>query len=125
MKKLIDGKNAKSTPIDKHFFCGVCEGVADDPKKCQNCENVFCEICIKATKEKANVCPSCKKSPFKEINLSRYERIKLNEAEFNCYKCQDSFPYEERAKHLTCCKSLQGLCPAGCGTIGITTESEV
>jgi 20S proteasome alpha/beta subunit len=80
MKMLIAGKNYKSVPIDDHFFCGVCGGVADDPKKCQSCEDVFCDTCIQETKKKSNECPACKKQPFKDIQLSRYERIKLNEA---------------------------------------------
>jgi hypothetical protein len=122
MKMLISGENYRNTPIDPHFFCGMCKNVADDPRKCQNCEDVFSESCIKKIKETTNECPACKKAPFKDIQLSRYERIKLNESEFICYKCKAPFFYEDRHKHLAQCPSLQGLCPAGSGITGINTE---
>ena len=88
---------------------------------------MYCGACIQSTKEKADVCPDpeCKLTPWEVVNLSRYERIKLNETEFNCYKCPESFIYEDRAKHLANCRSLQGLCPAKCGEIGIKTENDL
>jgi len=34
------------TPIDDHFTCTICLGVAMDPKECQTCNKLNCKKCI-------------------------------------------------------------------------------
>ena len=88
---------------------------------------MVCEACIAALKVKEDVCPDpeCRAAPFESCNLSRYERIKLNETAFNCYKCKEQFIYEERAKHQETCESHKGPCPTRCGEMGIKTEADL
>jgi hypothetical protein len=126
MVDLLDHTHATS-PIDEHFFCGACRNIVDEPKKCSHCEILICDSCIKQLLKKdsktktGNTCPHCKSKPFKDVNLSRYERLKLNEVEFKCNRCECNFIYEDRVKHLQTCKSLEGLCPTQCEVTGIKT----
>ena len=85
--------------VDDFLKCPICFEILKDSKKCKACTRPFCGKCIHQIQVGANKCSHCKIAPFATENLSIFERAKLNEIRFSCFKCNEVYTYEQSAHH--------------------------
>ena len=88
-----------------------------NPKKCQACEQINCRDCIIKWKEQkeGRYCPQCRKTPFRLVELSLYERNKHAEIESSMH---EKISLEQSP-------AFSDACPGACGRRNLTTEKEV
>lgn len=53
-----------STLKELDYECPLCSKTLKDPFLTTCCDTHFCEVCIKAEKEKVDQCPHCKNEPI-------------------------------------------------------------
>ena len=88
---LLVEANAIVKPFDDNFICKICLEIAKPPpKKCAECEAIFCSACVFRWNAMGNTkCPAgCNMDPVQVIQLSRFERNHLGKMKFNCIKCE-------------------------------------
>lgn len=96
------------------FTCLLCYGVAIDPRKCEQCETVYCKECLPESAFNPNIRVRYPDKPYqcfkmcgskKIVNLSRLERNILNNLKFRCqhedeFGCTEVLTYETYKQHL-------------------------
>ncbi len=96
--------------IIKKYKCLLCSNIVKEPLQCGECENLFCEKCISNHLENYNSCPNCKDEPFKQIKLSKFIKLQLEELEFNCpFDCGEKLGYYELENHRIACVNLENF----------------
>ena len=104
------------------FICMICENVIEDMVSCDECESLFCSLCImKWMKSKKN-CPNCKET-FQKGKVPRKVKNMLDKTKFYCQYtvdgCKGTFTYETKEAHYKReCIKKQGnemKCPFKCG----------
>lgn len=74
--------SAITKKINKNLICELCKGLVFDPKKCEFCEQFYCNDEITLYKETYQKCPNCnKKNPNFLSMTTRLERNIYNETE--------------------------------------------
>ena len=81
------------------LICTICTDVVIQPVQCVECEHLNCRICIEDSLKHDVKCPDCRKVFESTKHLGRHERNYLNKTEFKCFRCPDSFNYEQAEKH--------------------------
>jgi hypothetical protein len=111
-------------------ICKICNCIIKDPKACDNCDDLFCDLClksyftsyklkIKTTKKtkkklfeednKINLCPECK-HPFKEGKISKITKAILDQIVIRCpWKCQKIIRYGDLRTHFKLCKNIKKI----------------
>ena len=84
---------------DKYLLCTICSDIVIHPSKCQECEYLYCQACIQHQLKIDEHCPNCRKSFIPTPKLGRYERNRLDDLKFKCFRCADIFTYEYAEKH--------------------------
>ena len=115
IKGLIGESQAVEQPVHSHFICSICFDVANDPKKCSDCEHLYCLECS----VKVTACPQCCVEKMISVPLCSFEQDDLNKMEFECFKCTQNFLYKDKELHSQRCDSVRGVCPADCGKKGV------
>ncbi|CAF4291423.1 unnamed protein product [Rotaria sp. Silwood2] len=91
-----------NSDIDDEYLCPICFHLLWKPVECQNCQRLFCKICIdKCLKEKPNVCPLCQHYQEKRCSPVFYAllcKFKI-ECENKQNGCKDILLYESLEKH--------------------------
>ena len=81
----------KDTSLYNDLKCLVCKSIVFDPKYCQSCEKIYCNICSGI--DKNNKCSNCNRELIlKEIN-SNDELDFLNKIELRCINMDLGCPF--------------------------------
>lgn len=116
-----DGKECPET-MTKWLNCTICGKIPlnADIKKCTKCDQLYCDKCYEANKDKACANKKCGDKEFKVSRPSRLVRNFLSNLQFK-HKCfldqeEQSFNYQQLVKHLnTDCPATKGFkCCEGC-----------
>jgi hypothetical protein len=96
----LQRENNNIDDIEQLFICSICEGIVNKPVQCINCQNNFCEHCIKEWDEKNHSCPMrCKEYSFQKNIL--FENFLSDILLFKCQKgCGAIIPYSKLEEHL-------------------------
>ena len=97
--------------LDGYFSCEICLCVVNDPSECNECNQLVCEVCIKGWLKAHRNCPTCRKS-YAKRKLNRFVKQDLDQFEFKCEKCTETFAYKDKQQHWLMC-SLKTNCPFG------------
>jgi hypothetical protein len=98
--------------VDDFFKCPICFEILQNPEKCLACTRAFCGSCSQLVRQGVNKCSHCNAAPFATNVFSIFEREKLNQITFACFKCDAVYSYEHSAAHHQLC-SLNMMCK-GC-----------
>ena len=84
---------------DIDFVCYVCNFIVEDPSECEECSFNYCKACIINLEKCPN--PECNdgETDIKGITDRKYSKLLtkfLNQLEFVCPQCKESFTYENR-----------------------------
>ena len=86
-------------------ICKVCFSIVKDPKCCNECEDLFCSVCVSKFTKTNNKCPLCRNSPFIERKINKHNKKQLNEMLIKCpLGCSEEILYENLQKHLDKCE---------------------
>ena len=85
--------------------CVICNEIPLNPKECSNCQNLFCDDCIKTWLELKNVCPCfCSEAPFHSNQAHKFIRDIINNLKVKCPNfelgCVESIRYESLPNHI-------------------------
>ena len=65
--------------MSRDVVCTICTGISVEPRKCQNCNAVFCkEDLDKWRQEGTKSCPNCREEGLKFVELTRIESNLIN-----------------------------------------------
>ena len=80
------------------LLCKLCQDILIEPKKCSNCNNLFCKKCINEwMTTNNNKCPNnCENSKY---NDSIFINDILLQITFNCLFCTEKIKYNEIKEH--------------------------
>ena len=60
LEEMLDKNNAIDKNNIEDFTCSICLGTVQDPRRCIECDNVFCNKCISIHLKKSKECPNCR-----------------------------------------------------------------
>ena len=112
----------KDNSLYNDLKCLVCKSIVFDPKYCQSCEKIYCNICSGI--DKNNKCSNCNRELIlKEIN-SNDELDFLNKIELRCINmdlgCPFIISYKNYQTHIEDCYHSKYKCNGiGCNYINI------
>lgn len=108
--EIVSNKDTFQT-IKDEITCNICMMILDNPKQCNNCQNLFCENCILDWSKKKNICPF-KCSNFKIVDSGRIVKNMLSKIQFNCVSCDKEINYDAFIEHSSKCASIKKIkCP--------------
>lgn len=107
----ISGGISQELVTDNHrnlcneLICSICLEIVRTPKLCKNCQNLFCNDCLKTQLTKSKFCPNRCLYVEQEVNLI-FKKL-LFKIEFKCYYhlngCKETITYEYFNKHIKNC----------------------
>ena len=118
LRVIVELKNVDPQPVEHHLVCKKCNNLALKPSQCSNqdCEVIFCDICIIEWLKKSDKCPSCDLY-FKPGKIAKIIRNLFESKTLTCTTCNQSFAYNAFYPHLLTCLSKGALCPLDCGSL--------
>jgi len=88
---------------NEYFICKICLGIVNNPKICENCENIFCGKCIEYLMKNSNNCPCCRHY-CNLTKISRFARSYLEKINVKCpFKCGLTTIYKSLDNHIQHC----------------------
>jgi len=92
-------------PKQDFYICKLCNGIVREAKCCNNCDDLFCKICLEETLNlDKNQCPACNESPFVARKINKIINQTINDLELRCpYGCNQIIKYENIESHLKLC----------------------
>ncbi len=98
----------ENKPSTDFYLCEICQNIIISPKKCSECEKLFCGKCIESwlLKNNENKCTRCRKDfELREIGFN--EKCLLNNMIVECpFNCGEKFLYEKLEHHLKNCTQI-------------------
>lgn len=102
--KLPENLILKNKPAEAFHICKLCSNILLEPKACAECEDLFCNSCLKAKLSEQNECPFCREAPFKEAKYSKQLAYILNQMVLKCpLGCSAAVSYEDLQSHVKNC----------------------
>ena len=101
------------------FMCTICFEIAEIPKKCSNCNKIFCGKCIAEWIKVGKKCPfKCSEEDLIPIDLEQPQLQEYNSIKIQCFKnCSQIVPLGTLSDHLSVCGLENCHNHATCGTI--------
>ena len=92
--------------------CSICQNLVWNPVDCSKCGKLFCDYCLKQSKEKLiNFCPMCRAKPFKSSKC-RALKIAFLDVKLKCPNdsCKENPKYYDYISHLEKCEFKKYHC---------------
>lgn len=97
---------AVQQPFETEFTCAICYNVVKKPRQCKECDRLQCGSCLTKWWERAlagtshNKCPLCSKTKGFNTKVNNIVMSWLNQKQFKCNLCQQTFSYEHFEEHM-------------------------
>lgn len=96
-------------PVDDFYICKICNGLVNiyNIKCCDECQDLFCGLCIENKLKISQNCPSCNKSHFNNYKLHRSMKSALESIIIKCpFNCLKEIRNGDLITHLIDCEKF-------------------